>query len=162
MAGIIDALFYLMGCLAERARNLAAFHAVRRATDATDAHRVIAEALPPLLASLLEPAELEAIRRRLAQLADPGAIARLQKEDIRGAVAVFLLVFLSTFPVTLPFVFLAEVRPALRLSNAIAVGLLFLAGYAFGKISGRHPVGIGGGMVVLGLLLVGLTIALGG
>jgi len=49
-----------------------------------------------------------------------------------------------------------------RLSNAIAIGLLFLTGYAFGRCTGYHPRGMGLAMVALGVVLVGMTIALGG
>ena len=52
--------------------------------------------------------------------------------------------------------------PALRVSNAIAVALLFVAGYAFGRLTGRQPVWVGTVMVVLGSVLVGITMALGG
>jgi VIT1/CCC1 family predicted Fe2+/Mn2+ transporter len=40
--------------------------------------------------------------------------------------------------------------------------MLFLTGYAFGRMTGRHPWLVGISMVVLGLILVGLTMALGG
>ena len=159
--GIIDAVFYLMGCLAEKGRELATFRSVRAATDPERAQRLIADALP-LVGSVLEPAELEAMRVRLKQLPEPPARAGLDRDDWRGAVGVFLLVFLSTFPVTIPFIVMSDAVPALRVSNAIAVVLLFLAGYGFGRITGRRPVWAGSAMVVLGSILVGLTIALGG
>src|SRR5678816_4313787 len=66
--GIIDGVLYLMGCLAERGRNLATYRAVRQAVDSGKAQQLIADALPPLVASILEPAELESIHRRLQQL----------------------------------------------------------------------------------------------
>jgi len=75
---------------------------------------------------------------------------------------VFLLVFLSTFPVVIPFIVMSNALPALRVSNAIAVALLFVAGYSYGRITGRRPVVAGIVMVVFGASLVGLTIALGG
>ena len=84
------------------------------------------------------------------------------KDAWRGAVGVFLLVFLSTFPVVIPFLLMQSARPALRASNAIAIGLLFLAGYAYGRTTGRHPWVVGISMVVLGSILVAMTIALGG
>ena len=52
----------------------------------------------------------------------------------------FLLVFLSTFPVVIPFIVMSNALPALRVSNAIAVALLFVAGYSYGRITGRRPV----------------------
>ncbi len=160
--GIIDAVFYLMGCLAERGRNLANFRAAREAPDPRQAQRVIAEALPPLIASVLQPGEYEAIRERLKKLPEPAGRARLGKDDWLGAAAVFLLVFLSTFPVVIPFFFMRSAVPALRVSNAIAIVLLFLAGYAFGRTTGRRPIRAGIAMVLLGSVLVGVTVTLGG
>jgi VIT family len=160
--GLIDAVFYLMGCLAEKSHSLLTYRAVREATDPEQAQRLIADALPPLVASVLEPAELEAMRARLKRLPEPPKRARFGPDDWRGALQVFLLVFLSTFPVVVPFIFMHDAMPALRVSNAIAVVLLFVAGYAFGRITGRHPVWVGSAMVVLGSILVGITIALGG
>ena len=123
---------------------------------------LIADALPPVIASILQPAELEMMRRRLQELPEPRERARLRREDWLGAVGVFLLVFLSTFPVVIPFIFMRSAGPALRVSNAIAIVMLFLTGYAFGRMTGRHPWLVGISMVVLGLILVGLTMALGG
>ena len=62
----------------------------------------------------------------------------------------------------LPFVFLHDVLRALRLSNAIAIAMLFLTGFAFGRVAGYRPWLMGFAMVVLGSVLVGITIALGG
>src|SRR6187402_1973635 len=52
--GIIDAVLYLMGSMAEKGSGLRALHAVRKSTDPQAAHRVIADALPPVVASLME------------------------------------------------------------------------------------------------------------
>jgi VIT family len=160
--GIIDGVLYLMGCLAEKARDFKTFQAVRGAADPQEARRLIVDALPPVIGSLFEPAELEAVRLRLKQL--PGAPGRphLDRDDWLGAVAVFCLVFLSTLPVVLPFIFMRNAMPALRVSNAIAVVLLFLSGYAYGHMTERRPALVGITMVVLGAILVGMTMALGG
>ena len=160
--GIIDGVLYLMGCLAEKGRGLLTFRAVRRAADPKEAQRVIADALPSVVASVLEPVEMESLYQRLKQLPEPPHQVRLRKDDLLGAVGVFLLVFLCTFPVVIPFIFMHNAGPALRVSNAIAILMLFLTGYAFGRMTGRHPWLVGISMVVLGLILVGLTMALGG
>ena len=47
----------------------------------------------------------------------------------------------STFPVAVPFMFMQNVARAMRVSNLIAVALLFIAGWIFGRISGYHPGG---------------------
>jgi hypothetical protein len=160
--GIIDGLFYLMGCLAERGRALMIFRAVREASDPGSAQQLIAGTLPPVVASVLQPSEFESIHRRLKALPDPPKRAHLPKEDWLAAIGVFLLVFLSTFPVTIPFLFMKDITLALRVSNAIAIVLLFIAGYKFGLITGRSPVWVGIVMVVFGAALVSATIALGG
>lgn len=160
--GIIDGVLYLMGCLAEKGRGLLTFRAVRNATDSNEAQRLIADSLPQVVASVLKPAELEAVHQRLKELPEPPESARLRQDDWLGASGVFLLVFLSTFPVVIPFIFMRNAGPALRASNAVAIVMLFLTGYAFGRITGRHPWLFGISMVVLGLILVGITMALGG
>jgi VIT1/CCC1 family predicted Fe2+/Mn2+ transporter len=160
--GIIDGVLYLMGCLADRGRNLKTYRAVRGATDLQKAQRLIAGALPPLVASVLKPEELENVHQRLLQLPEPPDCARLSGGDWLGTLAVFLLVFLSTFPVVLPFIFMHNVILATRVSNDIAVAMLFLTGVAYGRCVGRSPWGFGITMVVLGCMLVALTIALGG
>jgi hypothetical protein len=160
--GTIDAIMYLMGCLADKARSLATLRAVQSASDPQKAQRIVANALPPLLAAAMSPPQLEAIRRLVRELPEPASHPRLSKGDWFGAAGVFSLVVLSTCPVVLPFALMENAMRAQRLSNAIAIGLMFLTGYAFGHRTGYHPVGTGVAMVIIGGVLVGLTIALGG
>lgn len=160
--GIIDGIMYLMACLSEQARKIRTIRAVRKAAQPEAAHRVIATALPLTVASVLQTPELERMRLHLNQLPEPPPRPRLAGRDWLGALAVFLLVFLSTLPVVLPFVFIDGARHALRLSNAIAIVMLFITGYAFGRCTGFHAWVMGVAMVVLGGVLVGITIALGG
>jgi VIT family len=160
--GIIDGVFYLMTCLSERGRGLIMLRELRKAADPREAHGIIAGALPPLLASVLSPAESESMRERLNQLPELSGGLRLTKDDWLRAAGVFLLVVSSTFPVVIPFMFHGDARLALHISNGIAIVMLFLTGYAFGCYAGRHPWWTGFWMVVLGAVLVGVTKALGG
>jgi hypothetical protein len=160
--GIIDGVLYLMGCLAEKGKGLLTLRAVRKATDPQKAQRLIAGALPPLVSSIVKPEEFETMRQRLRELPEPPDRARLGNDEWLGALGVFLLVFLSTFPVVIPFLFMKNAWLALRVSNAIAVAMLFLTGCAFGRITGRRPWVMGVALVILGAVLVGLTMALGG
>ena len=160
--GVIDAILYLMGALADKGRALSTLRSVRQAPDPESGRRVVAGALPRLVADLMEPDHIESLRARLARLPDPPEHARLSRADWVGASGVFLLVFLSTFPVAIPFLVMRNAVPAMRVSNAIAVALLFVTGCAFGRLSGHSALLVGLSMVVLGLTLVGLTIALGG
>jgi VIT1/CCC1 family predicted Fe2+/Mn2+ transporter len=75
---------------------------------------------------------------------------------------VFLLVFLSMFPVVVPFIFVRNARLALRISNGIALALLFLAGYSFGRFTHSNSLRAGFAMVIFGVAVVGVAILLGG
>lgn len=160
--GIIDGIMYLMGCLAEKARTLAMLRAVRAASAPEKARKLVSHALPGLIASALGSQEIDGIRLRLQGLPEPASQPRLSKADWLGATAVFVLVVLSTFPVVLPFALMQNAFLAQRVSNAIAIVSMFLTGYAFGRCTGFHAVGMGVAMVVIGGILVGLTILLGG
>jgi len=137
--GIIDGLFYLMGSLAEKGQNLMTFNAMRTTKDPQVSQRLIADKLPPVVASILQPAELESMRQRLRQLPEPPKRASLNREDWLGAAGISLLVFLSTFPVVIPFIFMQSVLPAMRVSNAIAIAMMFMTGYSYGRLTGYHP-----------------------
>jgi len=160
--GIIDAILYLMGCLSERGQGIRALRSLHQAGTPEEAHRVIKGVLPPLVASVFEPAEFEAMRRKLLLLPAPTGSARLQRDDWLGAGAVFLWVFAITFPVAVPFIFMHDIAPAMRVSNAVAITLLFLTGAAFGRVVEYRPWVTGLCMVVLGSVLVTITMALGG
>lgn len=160
--GLIDGIFYLMGCLAEKGTGLRALRAVHRTADPSAARRIIGDALPSVVASVLRDDEFESIHGRLNALPEPPDRARIRKDDWLGAIGVALLVFLSTFPVVIPFVFVHHLQFAMRLSNGIAIVMLFGVGLAFGRIVGQRPLRMGLLMVGLGAVLVTLTIALGG
>src|SRR5262245_34049225 len=96
--GIIDAIFYLMGTLGLRGHAVLVLRRLRRNPDPATARALVAEALPPKLAAALQPEDLDLLLRRVATLEVPQRTP-LHREDFRGALSVFLLVFLSTFPV---------------------------------------------------------------
>ncbi len=160
--GIIDGVFYLMSCLNEKGKGIRAVRALLKTTVPEEGHQVIATVLPPTIARTLGVAEYESLRKKLMLLPEPPARPRLNKEEWFGAFFVFLWVFLTTFPVAVPFIFMDSVARAMRTSNAIAIVMLFLAGYAFGRASEYHPWLSGFAMVLLGAALSVLTIALGG
>ena len=160
--GLIDAIMYLMACLTDRAQRANTVREVRRAATPEEGHRLIASTLPPAVAAALPAEALEKVRLHLHGLPEPPSGPRLHPEDWRGAAGVFLLVVLATVPVVLPFVFMRDALVALRVSNAIAVTMMFAMGYAFGRLANARPWVTGVVMVALGAALVSLTMALGG
>ncbi|MDD5199943.1 MAG: VIT1/CCC1 transporter family protein [Terrimicrobiaceae bacterium] len=159
--GIIDAAFYLINCLAERGRNATILRSVQAAGPA-HAQRIIAEALSEPVAAALQPADLERVRDHLSRLPAPAAKPRLTAENWLGAGGVFLLVFLSTFPVVVPFLFMQDIRLALRVSNGLAIAMLFGAGCMLAGYAGMRRIRTGLAMVGIGAALVAIAIALGG
>lgn len=160
--GLVDGVMYLMGILVERGRGLALGHAVRTSADAAGGRRVLAEALPEPLDRLLDEPALEGVRRKLEALPALPARPRLGLADVGGAVGVFLVVSLCTFPVILPFLFVQPLGLAMRLSNAVALAMLYGAGHVVGRHAGFGPVKTGVAMVAVGVVLVAITMALGG
>ena len=119
--GIVDAFMYLINTITERGQGILKLRAVRAAKNPEAAQRIIAEALPGPVASVLQGGEIEALRQRLSRLPEPPARPRLHKQDFLGAAGVFLIVFLSTFPVVIPFIFMHTALLALRISNALSL-----------------------------------------
>lgn len=160
--GLVDAVMYLMSALTERGHDLLAVRAVRNAPTPDAAYEVIASAVPPILAPMLRREDLERMRQGLVQMGDLPPAPSLTKEHWLGALGVFLLVFLSTFPIVIPFLLLQNVRLALRLSNLVALAMLFVIGSWLARHGGHHPLRTGLSMMLLGVVLVAITIALGG
>jgi hypothetical protein len=160
--GIIDAGLYLMGCLGERGRGLLQLRTVRQTSDPDAGRRALTDALPAPLVAVLSRDEVESMRQRLAKAPDSPRRPGVTKDEMLGALGICLLVFFSTFPVVIPFLFIDGVRPALRVSNAVAIAMLFICGYLFARDTGLRPWPTGLAMVAIGVVFVGVAIALGG
>lgn len=159
--GLVDALMYLVAELLERHRGVHLFHAVRVERDPERARRMIAERLPPLLAENLDGDELAELHRKLTSL--PAAPrSGLTGRDLLGALAVFLIVLVSTLPVAAPFLLPLEPRVALRASNGVALVMLFVLGWRMARYAGGRPFVTGLVAATIGAALVAVTIALGG
>jgi len=160
--GLVDAVMFLMSALTERGHGLLTIQAVRSAPSPDAAHTVIAAAMPPVVASLLKRDALENVRVGLVGMNDLPPSPKLTRDDWLGAVGVFLLVFLSTFPIVIPFLVFRDVHLALRISNLIALVMLFITGSVLARHGGHNPLWTGLTMMLLGVVLVGITIVLGG
>jgi len=160
--GIIDAGVYLITRINTESRKVAAVRAIRQAADGRAARQILANSFNPALASALSNEQLESMRQNLRQMPEPLQRPKLTKRDWLGAGGLCLLCFVSTLPIALPFIFVSDARLALRISNAVAVALLALCGYAFGYRSGIPPWVTALVMVAFGAAMVGVAIALGG
>jgi VIT1/CCC1 family predicted Fe2+/Mn2+ transporter len=62
----------------------------------------------------------------------------------------------------IPFLVFRNLHFALRVSNAIALVMLFLTGYSLARHGGHHPWRTGLSVMLIGVVLVAIAIALGG
>jgi hypothetical protein len=160
--GFVDGVMYVLRTLFARTREATLARAVRAAARPEEAQRLIADGMGPL-AEAFGPAELERARQWfVARPAAPAARASVTGRDLRAALGIFLLVFASTFPVVLPFIFIGDLHTAKRVSGAIAIVMLYICGHGWGRYAGATPWRAGLFMVAMGVMIEAVVIALGG
>jgi VIT1/CCC1 family predicted Fe2+/Mn2+ transporter len=162
--GLIDGLMYLAGQRFERGRRARLADAIRGERDEERAMSLVAGELDEMLERVTDARARDALYRKIVRSVREGEVppARLTREDVSGAVASFFLVFFSSIPAALPFLFLDEAWIALRFSNALLIGLLFVVGYRWARHTNLPPKRMGFSLMVGGLVLVLVAIALGG
>ena len=160
--GLVDAVMYLVRTITDRGKSLTLVRSVRAATDTGSAKALIKESLSKPLAGLMTDAEVESVRQRIVALPSPPERPTLKSEDLLAALAVFLLVVASTFPVAIPFLIIDDIGLAKTLSRAIALTMLFFGGLALGRYAGYGSWKTGLMMAGLGAAVVTAVIALGG
>jgi hypothetical protein len=160
--GLVDAIMYLVRTVTDRGRLLTLVHAVRAAPDPGTGRGLLEGLLSRAAASLVSPAEVEAMRGRIIALPHVPARPTLGWDDLIGATGIFLIVVVATFPVVLPFALILDVGMAKNVSRAIALAMLFFGGLALGRYAGYGSWRVGLMMVGLGTALVIAINALGG
>lgn len=160
--GLADAVMYLLRTLTERTRNRTLLASLCGGADAATGQALIAKALPPSLAAAAGTDGLELLRRRLVEYPDMPVKPRLGWDDFKGAFGVFLLVVSSTFPLVVPFLLLDQTELAVRVSNLVGLGVLFLAGWMLARYAGAKPWQGAVALAVTGAVLITAIIALGG
>jgi hypothetical protein len=145
--GIIDGILYLMGCWADEGRMPGRGPRISTTDEAQQITKEFA-------AGLRQPARnLKSSERTL----EPPPRYRLGRKNTAVGVP-----WVCLLPVAIPFLIMEDTMRALRVSNGIAILMLFVAGYTLGRHAGYPPWRVGLAMVGLGIVLVGITIALGG
>ena len=153
---------YLVRTLAERGRLLTTVRSVQAARDAQAGRKVIEQSLSQAAARLLSATEVEAVRGRIVAMTSLPQQPVLKTQDLLAALAIFLIVVASTFPVVLPFALISDVGTAKNASRAISLAMLFFGGLALGRYAGYGSWKVGVTMAGLGTGLVIAINALGG
>jgi hypothetical protein len=162
--GIIDGALYITDRVYERARLARLGETIRGAGTEGEAAQAIEQELEDLLGTTGDAADRSDLHRRIvrhvrASTPRPRGVIRA---DLHGAIASFWLVFFASIPAALPFLFIDDARTALRVSNAILIFLLFLTGYRWARYTALRPWRTGLTLMLAGVVLVAITIALGG
>jgi VIT1/CCC1 family predicted Fe2+/Mn2+ transporter len=158
--GIVDGVLYVLSSMATRGRALASARAASAETNPVVARKHMADVMPFTLAATLRDAELDAIVRRVREVGVPGN--GIAKDDVLGGVEIFFLVSFATVPIALPFLFIGDLKLALRASDVIGMVMLFLCGYWAAARGSFSPIRTGSAMLGIGLALLAATIVLGG
>jgi hypothetical protein len=162
--GIIDAALYVIGQVFERGRRRRLLQTIQRAASAPAALSLVAGEFDELLSPVTEEAERRALYQRIAERVRATAIPpnRITKADLIGGLASFWLVFLASLPAALPFLIFEPAHFALRISNLLLLGMLFLVGWFWASYTVVRPWAAGLSLLLCGVVLVLLAIALGG
>ncbi|TCL64608.1 VIT1/CCC1 transporter family protein [Rhizobium sp. BK251] len=163
--GIIDAVLFTLGTVFYKSRRVRVLRQVRTARSDDVALSALMKEFPisgePLVTATADTDALYRSMLVLARRAEPGNLS-LSKEDALAAVIVFLLVTATALPAIIPFLLIDNADLALRTSNFLLIGLLFLTGFGWARFSDSKPLRAGITMTCLGLALVGIAVALGG
>jgi len=161
--GVIDGVLLVIGRVFDRSRLVRLGHLIRKSDD-DEALRMVRDELDETLAPISSEAKrLEFYRDGVRSVRS--AVRRSPRpraEDWLAAIAVFCLVVFVNMPALLPFFFIDDPFVALRASNAVLIGLVFLVGYKWGSATGMSSWGTGLVLASLCLALVLIAIPLGG
>lgn len=160
--GIVDAVMHLMNVFLGRGHDVMQINQITRAKSIEESRKITRESISPLVSELISDNSIDEIVRNLKTLPEPTVKKVLTVKDFVNALEIFLLVFISTFPVAVPFIFISDVNTAMRVSNGIALLLLFSMGYKIAGYAGFSPLKTSLVFISLGIVLVAITIALGG
>ncbi|MCE3284059.1 MAG: hypothetical protein K0R70_315 [Steroidobacteraceae bacterium] len=163
--GIIDGVLYVLGNVFERGRLRRVAAQARAAASPDEARALFAGELDDMLTPVTDEGARRNLYGTMAEGVRTRTIApnRVTSQDVKGGLAAGWLVFACSFPAVLPFLFLDDLMLALRISNAILIGLLFFVGHRHAQ---RHTLArpwiTGLVFALLGVFLVAIAIPLGG
>jgi hypothetical protein len=162
--GFIDAVFYLVGSMFNRNRRFELVRRLKATTDDAEAIALIRDEFgldgePPMR----DQDKAVFYRSMLEMLRHAGnKRARFVPSEFAAAAIIFVLVSLTAVPGLIPLALMSDINLALRLANGLQVLLLFYVGYKWSHYSGSNPWRGAAIIGVMGIVLVLVSVALGG
>ena len=162
--GIVDGVTYILGNLMNRGARSRLIVKVKSSPDDPHVAQAIASRIENVLGDLLTQQQSEQVQQWILQgaaRAEPHP-TRLKKEDLYTAIACFSIVFGAAIPVLVPFLLIKSEAIALRVSNGLILAMLFAIGWRWAPFANMNRLATGLGLLSLGVVLVLITVALGG
>ena len=164
--GMIDGVMYILTSVFERGRLYRFANLYHQAPNSSAALDAVASELDDTLAPLASEEERKQLYANIVSIVTdekapprPGAT----REDLLGAVAILAIVVLALLPPVVPFlVFQSNALLALRVSNIVSISMLFIVGWHWAKYTGASRLKAGLALMSLGIVMVLISIPLGG
>jgi len=162
--GIVDGVTYILGNLMTRGSRSRLIKRIRHSPDDPGACAVVESRLDTVLGDLLTPMQRKQVHQWIldgAARAEPEP-TRLKKDDLFTGLWCFVIVFSAALPVLVPFLLIKNEAIALRVSNALILAMLFAIGWRWAAFANLSRLKTGLALLTLGIVLVVITVALGG
>jgi VIT1/CCC1 family predicted Fe2+/Mn2+ transporter len=160
--GLVDAIMYLMNVSFDRGYSSVMLKRIRKSTSKLESITILRSELQPVVAELMDDEDIIKLEQKMKSLPETPNGILLTGSDFYAGFKIFLLVFICTLPVALPFGIFSDPVFALQVSNGVALLLLFLGGYQLARYSGYKPILTAFVYMLIGVFLVALTMAFGG
>lgn len=162
--GIVDGVTYILGNLLNRGARARLVRAVKDNPADSAATAEVAGRIEATVGDFLTAPQRAELHRWIVEGAarlDPEPV-RVRRTDLYTALACFTIVVGATLPVLIPFLFIDDDTRALRAANLLILLMLFGIGWRWARYAGTNRWATGAILMSLGLVLVIITIVLGG
>jgi hypothetical protein len=162
--GFIDSVFYLVGSMFNRNRRLVLVRRLQATRDEGEAIALIQDEFGLQREPRMRDEDRAVFYRSMLEMLRHADTRRasLTAGEFAAAAIIFVLVSLTAVPGLIPLAVMSDLGMALRLANGLQVVLLFYVGYKWSHYSGSNP-WCGAAMIgVMGIVLVLISVALGG
>ena len=169
--GIIDAMLYILVIVFQKHRYTRIAGKISSAKDEFEALATIQEDLEDSLVGTLDAEDQKSVyqfvlhaqrRKSKASYTRQPKSIEITREDIFGAGQVFFAMLLATLVVVVPLLLIQPPHLAVLASNIVAFVVLFVVGYTWAKHTNIRKTMFGILLVTLGVVIVGISLVLGG
>jgi VIT1/CCC1 family predicted Fe2+/Mn2+ transporter len=169
--GIIDAMLYILVVIFQKHRYTRIASRISSAKDETEALEAIQDDLEDSLVGTLDAEDQKSVYRLVlhaqrrsskASFTHQPKLISIAREDIFGAIQVFMAMLMATLVVIVPLWLINPPHVAVLVSNIVAFVALFVVGYTWARHTNIRKTLFGIALVTLGVAIVVISLALGG